>query len=77
VGLLDKILRAGEGRAVKELVKISLQVNKFETEVSSLDDQSLRAKTDSFKERLSKGETLDSILPEAFAVVREAARRTL
>jgi len=77
VGLLDKILRAGEGRAVKELVKISLQVNKFEPEVSSLDDQSLRAKTDSFKERLSKGETLDSILPEAFAVVREAARRTL
>jgi len=77
VGLLDKILRAGEGRAVKELVKISLEVNKFETEVSSLDDQSLRAKTDSFKERLSKGETLDSILPEAFAVVREAARRTL
>ena len=77
MGLLDKILRAGEGRAVKELVKISLQVNKFEPEVSSLDDQSLRAKTDSFKERLSKGETLDSILPEAFAVVREAARRTL
>jgi len=77
VGLLDKILRAGEGRAVKELAKISLQVNKFEPEVSSLDDQSLRAKTDSFKERVNKGETLDSILPEAFAVVREAARRTL
>jgi preprotein translocase subunit SecA len=77
VGLLDKILRAGEGRAVKELLKISLQVNKFESEISSLDDQSLRSKTDSFKERLSKGETLDSILPEAFAVVREAARRTL
>jgi len=77
VGLLDKILRAGEGRAVKELAKISLQVNKFEPEVSSLDDQSLRAKTDSFKERINKGETLDSILPEAFAVVREAARRTL
>jgi preprotein translocase subunit SecA len=77
VSLLDKILRAGEGRAVKELVKISVQVNKFEQEISSLDDQSLRAKTDSFKERLNKGETLDSILPEAFAVVREAAKRTL
>jgi preprotein translocase subunit SecA len=77
VGLLDKILRAGEGRAIKELAKISLQVNKFEPEVSSLDDQSLRAKTDIFKERVNKGETLDSILPEAFAVVREAARRTL
>jgi preprotein translocase subunit SecA len=46
VSLLDKILRAGEGRAVKELVKISVQVNKFEQEISSLDDQSLRAKTD-------------------------------
>ena len=77
MSLLDKILRAGEGRAVKELVKISVQVNKFEQEVSSLDDQSLRAKTDSFKERVNKGETLDSILPEAFAVVREAAKRTL
>ena len=77
MSLLDKILRAGEGRAVKELVKISVQVNKFEQEISSLDDQSLRAKTDSFKERVNKGETLDSILPEAFAVVREAAKRTL
>mgnify|MGYP006155823273 FL=1 len=77
MGLLDKILRAGEGRAIKELAKISVQVNKFEQEISSLDDQSLRAKTDIFKERLNKGETLDSILPEAFAVVREAARRTL
>jgi len=77
VGLLDKVLRAGEGRAIKELAKIAQQVNKFEAEVSSLDDQSLRGKTDSFKERISKGETLDSILPEAFAVVREAAKRTL
>lgn len=77
MGLLDKILRAGEGRAIKELAKISVQVNKFEPEISSLDDQSLRAKTDSFKERINQGETLDSILPEAFAVVREAARRTL
>ena len=77
MSLLDKILRAGEGRAVKELVKISVQVNKFEQEISSLDDQSLRAKTDIFKERVNKGETLDSILPEAFAVVREAAKRTL
>ena len=77
MGLLDKILRAGEGRAIKELAKISVLVNKFEPEISSLDDQSLRAKTDSFKERINKGETLDSILPEAFAVVREAARRTL
>jgi preprotein translocase subunit SecA len=77
VGLLDKILRAGEGRAIKELAKISVQVNKFEQEISSLDDQSLRGKTDIFKERINNGQTLDSILPEAFAVVREAAKRTL
>ncbi len=77
MGLLDKILRAGEGRAIKELAKISVQVNKFEQEISSLDDQSLRGKTDIFKERINNGQTLDSILPEVFAVVREAAKRTL
>ena len=77
MGLLDKVLRAGEGKAVKRLVKISQEVNKFESEISALDDQSLRSKTDKFKERYNNGESLDSILPEAFAVVREAAKRTL
>jgi preprotein translocase subunit SecA len=77
VGLLDKVLRAGEGRALKELEKIANQVNKFENEIVALDDLSLRNKTDKFKERLANGESLDSILPEAFAVVREAAKRTL
>jgi len=77
VGLLDKLLRAGEGRAIKELEKIAQKVNKFESEISILDDNSLQHKTTEFKERISKGETLDSLLPEAFAVVREAAKRTL
>jgi len=77
VGLLDKVLRAGEGRAIKELEKIANQVNKFENEVSALDDLALKNKTDKFKERLTNGESLESILPEAFAVVREAAKRTL
>ena len=77
MGLLDKVLRAGEGRALKELEKIANQVNKFENEIMALDDLSLRNKTDKFKERLANGESLDSILPEAFAVVREAAKRTL
>ncbi len=77
VGLLDKLLRAGEGRAIKELEKIAQKVNKFESEISILDDNSLQNKTIEFKERISKGETLDSLLPEAFAVVREAAKRTL
>ena len=77
VGLLDKLLRAGEGRAIKELEKIAQKVNRFESETSILDDNSLQNKTTEFKERISKGETLDSLLPEAFAVVREAAKRTL
>ena len=77
MGLLDKLLRAGEGRAIKELEKIAQKVNKFESEISILDDNSLQNKTTEFKERISNGETLDSLLPEAFAVVREAAKRTL
>jgi len=77
VGLLDKILRAGEGKAVKQLAKIAQEVNKFESQISALDDDGLRNKTSEFKQRHEKGESLDSILPEAFAVVREAAKRTL
>ncbi len=77
VGLLDKILRAGEGRAVKELAKIAVLVNQFESKVSALSDDQLRNQTEIFKERIAKGESLDSLLPEAFATVREAAKRTL
>jgi preprotein translocase subunit SecA len=77
VGLLDKILRAGEGKAVKQLAKIALEVNRFENQTASLDDEKLQSKTAEFKSRYGNGETLDSILPEAFAVVREAAKRTL
>ena len=77
MGLLDKILRAGEGKAVKQLAKIALEVNRFENQIASLDDEKLQSKTAEFKSRYGNGETLDSILPEAFAVVREAAKRTL
>jgi preprotein translocase subunit SecA len=77
VGLLDKILRAGEGRAVKELAKIAVSVNQFESKVSALSDDQLKNQTEIFKERIAKGESLDSLLPEAFATVREAAKRTL
>jgi len=69
VALLDKILRAGEGRQVKNLEKIAKMVNSHEGEISQLSDQQLRAKTDEFKARLSDGEELDDLLPEAFAVV--------
>jgi preprotein translocase subunit SecA len=75
--LLDKILRAGEGRAVKELAKIAAKVNQFESKISALTDEQLRAQTDLFKTRIAKGESLDDLLPEAFATVREAAKRTL
>ena len=77
MGLVDKILRAGEGKAVKQLAKIAQEVNAFENQITSLDDDSLRGKTAAFKLRYENGESLDSLLPEAFAVVREAAKRTL
>ena len=77
VALLDKILRAGEGRQVKNLEKVARLVNQFEESISQLSDQGLRGKTDEFKARLADGEDLDDLLPEAYAVVREAAKRTL
>ncbi len=75
--LLDRIMRAGEGKILRDLSKIVDQVNSFEASIAPLSDEALRAKTDEFKARLAKGETLDDLLPEAFAVVREAAKRTL
>ena len=77
VAILDKILRAGEGRTLKRLEKIAGEVNAFETSIQSLTDEQLRGKTDEFKNRLTSGEDLDDLLPEAFATVREAAKRTL
>lgn len=75
--LLDRIMRAGEGKILRELSKVVDKVNSFESSISPLSDDALRAKTDEFKKRLADGETLDDLLPEAFAVVREAAKRTL
>jgi preprotein translocase subunit SecA len=75
--LLTKILQMGEGRRVKELQKNVVTVSALEPEMEKLSDDELRAKTDEFRERLAKGETLDDVLHEAFAVVREASKRTL
>ncbi|HEX2109245.1 MAG TPA: preprotein translocase subunit SecA, partial [Rubrobacteraceae bacterium] len=75
--LLTKILRMGEGRKVKALQRGVEAVSALEPETENLSDDELRAKTEEFRERLAGGETLDDILHEAFAVVREAARRTL
>ena len=75
--LLDRIMRAGEGKILRDLAKVVDKVNSFEASISPLSDEALRAKTSEFKQRLSDGQSLDDILPEAFAVVREAAQRTL
>ena len=75
--ILDRIMRAGEGKILRQLAKVVDQVNDFEPSIKPLSDEQLRAKTNEFKDRYSKGESLDDLLPEAFAVVREAAQRTL
>jgi preprotein translocase subunit SecA len=75
--ILDKILRAGEGKIVRKLERLAQQVNALEDDIAALSDAELREETDKFKARYADGETLDDLLPEAFAVVREAARRTL
>ncbi|MEV0159417.1 protein translocase subunit secA [Nonomuraea fuscirosea] len=75
--ILDKILRAGEGKILRKLKRIADQVNSIEDDFTSLSDAELRALTDEFKQRHADGESLDDLLPEAFATVREAARRVL
>ena len=77
MSLLDKVLRAGEGRALKRLQSIADQVNVIEEDFVAMSDAELRAETDKFRARLADGETLDELLPEAFAAVREASKRTL
>ncbi|MCM3924270.1 preprotein translocase subunit SecA [Frankia sp. AiPs1] len=76
--VLDKILRAGEGRILRKLKAIAEQVNLIEDDFTGLSDGELRGMTDEFRQRVAEGkESLDDLLPEAFAAVREAARRTL
>jgi preprotein translocase subunit SecA len=75
--LFDKILRAGEGKILRKLKGIADQVNAIEEDFVGMSDADLRGMTDEFKRRLADGETLDDVLPEAFATVREAAKRTL
>jgi len=77
VGILDKILRVGEGRVVKKLEKLADYVVSLEDDYADMTDDELRTKTYEFKQRLRDGETLDDLLPEAFAVAREAAWRVL
>jgi preprotein translocase subunit SecA len=75
--IFEKVLRLGEGRVLKKLSGVAAQVNALEDSFTSLSDAELREETDRFKARLADGESLDDIQAEAFAAVREAARRTL
>jgi preprotein translocase subunit SecA len=75
--VLSKVLRFGEGRMVKRLKRVADYVNSLSDDVEKLSDAELRAKTDEFKKRVEEGESLDDLLPEAFAVAREAAWRVL
>jgi preprotein translocase subunit SecA len=77
MAVLDKILRAGEGRAVRNLEKLAAEVNTWEPKIAPLSDDELKNQTQKFRDRLANGEDLDNLLPEAFATVREAANRTL
>ena len=75
--VLDRLLRAGEGKILRKLANLADQVNALEEDFASLSDEELRALTVEFRERIGEGETLDDLLPEAFAAVREASKRTL
>ncbi|HET8591753.1 MAG TPA: preprotein translocase subunit SecA, partial [Nakamurella sp.] len=75
--MLSRLLRAGEAKTLKRLAAIAGHINTLEDDYVDLTDAQLREHTDTFRQRLADGETLDDLLPEAFAVVREAAKRTL
>jgi preprotein translocase subunit SecA len=77
MSLLDRFLRAGEGKKVRALQSLVPDIGEFEPELEALSDDALRAKTGEFRQRLDNGESLDDLLIEAFAVVREAGKRVL
>ncbi|MGH9183141.1 MAG: preprotein translocase subunit SecA [Acidimicrobiales bacterium] len=77
MGVLDRILRAGEGRKLKALAGLVPEINGREPEVAALSDDELRARTGDLRQQVANGASLDYLLVEAFAVVREAARRTI
>lgn len=77
MSVFTRLLRAGEGKKLRRLAEIVPLINDLEPEMQALSNEELRAKTDEFKARLSEGETLDDLLVEAFAVVREASVRVI
>ena len=77
MSIIKKVLAAGEGKKLKLLQAIVPRVNSLEDEIERLDDADLQAKTAEFRNRLERGESLEALLPEAFASVREAAKRVI
>ena len=77
MGILKKIFKTYSEKEIKRIMPIVQKINDLESEIQKLSDAELRNKTDYFKKQLSEGKTLDDILPEAFAVVREASKRVL
>jgi preprotein translocase subunit SecA len=76
-GIIDRALRMGEARQFKDYEKRVAAINRFEPEMELLDDEEIRAHADALRERAREGESLDALLPEAFALCREAGKRTL
>jgi len=77
MSIFSKALRMGEGKRLRELEQLAIAVNALEPEVEKLSDEELAERTPWFRERLAAGETLDDIEAEAYATVREAAKRVL
>lgn len=75
--IIDKILRIGEGKILRQLETIAKAVNSIEDDFVAMSDEELRGMTDEYRLRLEDGESLDDLMPEAFATVREAAKRVL
>jgi preprotein translocase subunit SecA len=75
--ILDRLLRIGEGKILRQLESIAKAVDAIEDDFVKMSDAELQGMTAEFKERLEKGETLDDLMPEAFATVREAAKRVI
>ena len=75
--ILDKLLRIGEGKILRQLETVAQAVSAIEDDFVAMSDDELQAMTDEFKQRLEQGETLDDLMPEAFATVREAAKRVI
>ena len=77
MSILDRVLRAGDGKKVKALTALVPEIGAAGTPLVGLSDDALRAKTQEFRSRIERGEDVDDLLVEAFAVVREAATRVL